>query len=54
MDIKEFIDSLKRDKARGALAPHQIILLLSLHKLNSENKSKILKLEDLMGTFNYT
>jgi hypothetical protein len=49
--MKEFIDNLKRDKARGELAPHQIILLLSLHKLYSENKSSIIEIGDLMGAF---
>lgn len=33
MDINEFIDNLKRDKARGSLAPHQIILLIALSKI---------------------
>lgn len=49
--MKEFIDNLKRDKARGELAPHQIILLLSLHKLYSESKSSIIEIGDLMGAF---
>jgi hypothetical protein len=54
MKINEFIDNLKRDKARGELAPHQIILLISLHKLNSKKKSNILEIEDLMDAFNFT
>lgn len=33
MEIKEFIDGLKRDKARGNLAPHQIILLIAMFNL---------------------
>lgn len=33
MIAEEFIDSLKRDKARGSLAPHQIILLIALSKV---------------------
>jgi hypothetical protein len=49
--MKEFIDNLKRDKARGDLAPHQIILLLSLHKLYSKNKSNIIEIVDLIDTF---
>jgi hypothetical protein len=52
--MKEFIDKLKRDKARGNLAPHQIVLLLSLHKLYSENKSKIIEIDDLMDFFSTT
>jgi hypothetical protein len=52
--MKEFIDNLKRDKARGELAPHQIILLLSLHKLYSKNKSNIIEIGDLMDTFSLT
>jgi hypothetical protein len=52
--MKEFIDNLKRDKARGDLAPHQIILLMSLHKLFSESKINSLEIADLMDAFNYT
>jgi hypothetical protein len=33
MNAEEFIDGLKRDKARGSLAPHQIILLVALSKI---------------------
>ena len=51
MEINEFIDNLKRDKARGDLAPHQIILLLSLHKLYLKNKSYVIEIEDLIDTF---
>ncbi|MBP1838627.1 hypothetical protein [Formosa algae] len=54
MDIDEFVDNLKRDKARGELAPHQIILLLSLHKLYLENKSNVIETDDLMDAFNVT
>ncbi|TXD53924.1 hypothetical protein [Polaribacter sp. IC063] len=52
MGINEFIDNLKRDKARGELAPHQIILLISLYNLSIENNSKTLNIEDLISTFN--
>jgi len=52
--MKEFVDNLKRDKARGDLAPHQIILLLSLHKLYSKNKSNTFEIGDLMDAFNLT
>lgn len=52
MEIKEFIDNLKRDKARGELAPHQIILIISLYNLYIENNSKTLNIEDLISTFN--
>lgn len=33
MSPEEFIDSLKRDRARGSLAPNQIILLIALSKI---------------------
>jgi hypothetical protein len=33
MNPEEFIDGLKRDRARGSLAPHQIILLIALSKI---------------------
>ncbi|WP_318641703.1 hypothetical protein [Flavobacterium ardleyense] len=35
----KFIDNLKRDKARGNLAPHQIILLIALSNIYSISKS---------------
>lgn len=50
--MKEFIDNLKRDKARGDLAPHQIILLISLHKLYLKSKSNTLEINALMDVFN--
>lgn len=52
MVTTEFIDNLKRDKARGELAPHQIILLISLYNLYTENNSETLHIEDLISTFN--
>ena len=33
MNREEFVNNLKRDKARGSLAPHQIILLITLSKI---------------------
>jgi hypothetical protein len=33
MNPEEFINGLKRDIARGSLAPHQIILLIALSKI---------------------
>jgi len=33
MSPEEFTDGLKRDRARGSLAPHQIILLIALSKI---------------------
>ncbi|WP_412987677.1 hypothetical protein [Pontimicrobium sp. IMCC45349] len=51
MDTIEFIDSLQRDKARGYLAPHQIILLMSLHKVYSKNRSIVIRISDLLETF---
>jgi hypothetical protein len=33
MTQEKFIDGLKRDSARGSLAPHQIILLIALSKI---------------------
>lgn len=39
--IDDLVESLNRDRARGKLAPHQILLLLALSKIfkNSESKS---------------
>lgn len=34
--VDEFINDLKRDKARGNLAPHQIILLIALYNLSDQ------------------
>lgn len=39
MNTKEFVNNLKRDKARGNLAPHQIILLIALSNIYSISKS---------------
>lgn len=33
MNAEEFVNNLKRDKARGSLTPHQIILLIALLKI---------------------
>jgi hypothetical protein len=52
--MKDFIDNLKRDKARGDLAPHQILLLISLYKLYSESKSCIIEIVDLIDAFSLT
>jgi hypothetical protein len=51
MESNEFIDSLKRDKARGNLAPHQIILLLALLNLYKENNSSVLDIFTLNNEF---
>jgi flagellar biosynthesis regulator FlaF len=51
MESNEFIDSLKRDKARGNLAPHQIVLLLTLLNLHKENNSSILNIFSLNNEF---
>ena len=37
MTAESFVDDLKRDKARGSLAPHQIILLIALLRLYKKN-----------------
>jgi hypothetical protein len=37
MNAEDFVNNLKRDKARGSLAPHQIILLIALLKVYKEN-----------------
>jgi hypothetical protein len=39
MNIEEFVNNLKRDKARGNLAPHQIILLIALSNIYFVTKS---------------
>ena len=52
MDINEFVDNLKRDKARGKIAPHQIILLTALYRLYYKNKTSSFNIEELIIEFN--
>lgn len=49
--MDEFIDSLKRDKARGELAPHQIILLLTFLEVYKSNQSINFQIIQLIETF---
>ena len=49
--MNEFIDSLKRDKARGELAPHQIILLLTFLEVYESNQSINFQINQLIETF---
>ena len=49
--LNEFIDSLKRDKARGELAPHQIILLLTFLDVYESNQSINFQINQLIETF---
>ncbi|WP_293786889.1 hypothetical protein [uncultured Pedobacter sp.] len=47
LDQDNFIDSLKRDRARGNLAPHQIILLISFFNLGKDR----LTIHELVSEF---
>ena len=49
--MDEFIDSLKRDKARGELAPHQIILLLTFLEVYKSNQLINFQINQLIETF---
>jgi predicted nucleotidyltransferase len=49
--LNGFVDDLKRDKARGRLAPHQIIFLLALINIYIEKKSVIFNIVDLINEF---
>lgn len=51
MNINEFIDNLKRDKARGNLAPHQVILLIALYKIYKQHNSNFIDITQLIETF---
>lgn len=51
MTKEEFINNLKRDKARGNLAPHQIILLISLFNTYSISKSDLTDITTLNNEF---
>jgi hypothetical protein len=48
---KFFIDNLKRDKARGNLAPHQIILLISFINLDSSFSKNQYNIDELIKEF---
>lgn len=59
MTAENFVDNLKRDKARGSLAPHQIILLIALlkiYKKSGKNLTDILILnsefQEVWNTYN--
>jgi hypothetical protein len=51
MEINTFIDNLKRDKARGNLAPHQIILLITLSNIYSISKNDSTDINTLNSEF---
>ena len=51
MDPKEFIDKLKRDKARGIIAPHQIVLLIALLNIYEQKGSSIFNIEEINFEF---
>jgi hypothetical protein len=51
MNTEEFINNLKRDKARGNLAPHQIILLIALSNIYAIHKSNLTDITTLNDEF---
>lgn len=51
MSFEDFINNLKRDRARGSLAPHQIILLIALHRLYKENGKILNDITNLNSEF---
>jgi hypothetical protein len=51
MNTEEFVNNLKRDKARGNLAPHQIILLIALSNIYSISKSDSTAINTLNSEF---
>lgn len=51
MDANEFIDNLRRDKACGVIAPHQIILLVALHNIYNEKHNTILNVDEVNTEF---
>jgi hypothetical protein len=53
INVENFINNLNRDKARGDIAPHQIILLISIDKLYKENESSIIHINNLVKTFDF-
>jgi len=51
MNPEEFVKGLKRDKARGNLAPHQIILLISFLNIYVKLESKYFDITELESEF---
>lgn len=51
MKPEDFINNLKRDKARGNLAPHQLILLIALSKIYDKNKQNSIDISVLNRVF---
>jgi hypothetical protein len=51
MNAEEFVNNLKRDKARGNLAPHQIILLIALSNIYAIHKSNLTDIATLNDEF---
>lgn len=49
--VDEFINDLKRDKARGNLAPHQIILLIALYNLSDKGNISDFNINELNTEF---
>lgn len=53
MIAKEFIDNLRRDKARGIIAPHQIVLLLALYSLYKNTGKVNFNVEEVNSSFQF-
>lgn len=51
MDPNIFIDNLRRDKARGIIAPHQIVLLLALYSLFRQTGKIHFNIEEVNSSF---
>ena len=51
MELNKFIDKLKRDKARGVIAPHQIILLYALYNLSNRCGKHTFEIDELNTEF---
>ncbi|MEJ5053918.1 hypothetical protein [Sphingobacterium sp. MYb382] len=51
MTLNIFIDNLKRDKARGVIAPHQIVLLCALYNLFERYDKVTFDIEELNTEF---
>lgn len=50
-ELHLFIEGLKRDRARGSIAPHQIILLISFLNLTNSLAKNHYKIEELSIEF---
>lgn len=50
-ELEFFVSNLKRDKARGTIAPHQILLLISFYHLYNRTNKYIFEIKEIDDEF---